>query len=162
MKMLDLYPAGTRLELGSLTFTAEDIIRFAEKFDPQPFHVDAEAAKAYVFGALCASGWHTCANWMKSFIGFIGREMKRLNAEGIAPPMIGPSPGFAELQWLKPVYVGDTITYFMTPLESRTVQGRNRYILNSALSEGVNQHGETVLRFKSNLIEFFPDEEQAQ
>ncbi len=162
MKMLDLYPAGTRLELGSVTFTAEDIIRFAEKFDPQPFHVDAEAAKAYVFGALCASGWHTCANWMKSFIGFIGREMKRLNAEGIAPPMIGPSPGFAELQWLKPVYVGDTITYFMTPLESRTVQGRNRYILNSALSEGVNQHGETVLRFKSNLIEFFPNEEQAQ
>ena len=48
----------------------------------------------------------------------------------------------------------------MIPLESRTVQGRNRYILNSALSEGVNQHGETVLRFKSNLIEFFPDEEQ--
>lgn len=162
MKMLDLYPAGTRLELGSVTFTAEDIIRFAEKFDPQPFHVDAEAAKTYVFGALCASGWHTCANWMKSFIGFIGRETNRLKAEGIAPPRIGPSPGFAELQWLKPVYVGDTITYFMTPLESRTVQGRNRYILNSALSEGVNQHGETVLRFKSNLIEFFPDEEQAQ
>lgn len=161
MRMLDLYPAGTRLELGSVTFTAEDIIRFAEKFDPQPFHVDAEAAKTYVFGALCASGWHTCANWMKSFIGFIGREINRLKAEGIAPPMIGPSPGFAELQWLKPVYVGDTITYFMTPLESRSVQGRNRYILNSALSEGVNQHGETVLRFKSNLIEFFPDEEQA-
>lgn len=161
MKMLDLYPAGTRLELGSVTFTAEDIIRFAEKFDPQPFHVDAEAAKTYVFGALCASGWHTCANWMKSFIGFIGREIKRLNAEGIAPPMIGPSPGFAELQWLKPVFAGDTITYFTTPLESRSVQGRNRYILNSALSEGVNQHGETVLRFKSNLIEFFPDEEQA-
>jgi acyl dehydratase len=162
MKMLDLYPAGTRLELGRVTFTAEDIIRFAEKFDPQPFHIDAEAAKTYVFGALCASGWHTCANWMKSFIGFIGREIERLKAEGIAPPMIGPSPGFAELQWLKPVFAGDTITFFMIPLESRTVQGRNRYILNSALSEGVNQHGETVLRFKSNLIEFFPDEEQAQ
>ncbi len=162
MRMLELYPAGTRLELGSVTFTAEDIIRFAEKFDPQPFHIDAEAAKTYVFGALCASGWHTCANWMKSFIGFIGREIERLQSEGIAPPKLGPSPGFAELQWLKPVFAGDTITFFMTPLDSRTVQGRNRYILNSALSEGVNQHGETVLRFKSNLIEFFPDEEQAQ
>ncbi|PYB75534.1 MaoC/PaaZ C-terminal domain-containing protein [Rhizobium wuzhouense] len=160
MRMLDLYPAGTRLELGSVTFTAEDIIRFAEKFDPQPFHVDAEAAKTYVFGALCASGWHTCANWMKSFIGFIGDEVKRLEAEGIAPPKLGPSPGFAELQWLKPVFVGDTITFFMTPIDSRTVQGRHRYILNAALSEGVNQNGETVLRFKSNLIEFFPDEEQ--
>ncbi|RKE84160.1 MaoC/PaaZ C-terminal domain-containing protein [Rhizobium sp. AG855] len=160
MRLLDLYPAGTRLELGSVTFTAEDIIRFAEKFDPQPFHVDAEAAKTYVFGALCASGWHTCANWMKSFIGFITREMKRLAAEGIAPPKLGPSPGFAELQWLKPVFVGDTITFFMTPIDSRTVQGRHRYILNAALSEGVNQNGETVLRFKSNLIEFFPDEEQ--
>ncbi len=162
MRMLDLYPAGTRLELGSVTFTAEDIIRFAEKFDPQPFHVDAQAAKNYVFGALCASGWHTCANWMKSFIGFIGREIERLKAEGIASPKLGPSPGFAELQWLKPVYAGDTITFFMTPIDSRAVQGRNRYILNSALSEGVNQHGETVLRFKSNLIEFFPDEEQAE
>ncbi len=162
MRMLDLYPAGTRLELGSVTFTAEDIVRFAEKFDPQPFHVDAEAAKTYVFGALCASGWHTCANWMKSFIGFIGREIARLKSEGIAPPKLGPSPGFAELQWLKPVFAGDIITFYMIPLESRTVQGRNRYILNSALSEGVNQHGETVLRFKSNLIEFFPDEEQAQ
>lgn len=48
----------------------------------------------------------------------------------------------------------------MTPIDSRTVQGRHRYILNSALSEGVNQNGETVLRFKSNLIEFFPDKEQ--
>jgi acyl dehydratase len=162
MKMFDLYPAGTRLELGSVTFTAEDIIRFAEKFDPQPFHVDAEAAKDYVFGALCASGWHTCANWMKSFIGFIGREMKRLKAEGLEPPRIGPSPGFSELQWLKPVYVGDTITFFMTPIDSRTINGKRRYMLNSALSEGVNQHGETVLRFKSNLIEFFPDEEQAE
>jgi acyl dehydratase len=159
--MLDLYNAGTRLELGSVTFTAEDIVRFARKFDPQPFHVDAEAAKDYVFGALCASGWHTCANWMKSFIAFWARETKRLKTEDIAPPKLGPSPGFSELQWLKPVYAGDTITFFMTPLESRTVQGRHRYILNSALSEGVNQNGETVLRFKSNLIEFFPDEEQA-
>jgi acyl dehydratase len=159
--MLDLYNAGTRLELGSVTFTAEDIVRFARKFDPQPFHVDAEAAKDYVFGALCASGWHTCANWMKSFIAFWARETKRLKTEDIAPPKLGPSPGFSELQWLKPVYAGDTITFFMTPLESRTVQGRHRYILNSALSEGVNQNGDTVLRFKSNLIEFFPDEEQA-
>jgi acyl dehydratase len=161
VRLLDLYPAGTRLELGNVTFTAEDIVRFAKQFDPQPFHVDAVAAKDYVFGALCASGWHTCANWMKSYIGFITREVGRLNAKGIAPPKLGPSPGFAELQWLKPVYAGDTITLFMTPIDSRTVQGRNRYILNSALSEGVNQHGETVLRFKSNLIEFFPDEEQA-
>ena len=98
---------------------------------------------------------------MKSFIGFITREITRLQAEGIAPPKLGPSPGFAELQWLQPVYAGDTITFFMTPIDSRTVQGRHRYILNSALSEGVNQNGETVLRFKSNLIEFFPDEEQA-
>lgn len=161
MRMLDLFHPGTRLELGSVTFTAEDIVRFAEKFDPQPFHIDAEAAKTYVFGALCASGWHTCANWMKSFIAFWSVETKRLVADGKAPPKLGPSPGFSELQWLKPVYVGETITYFMTPLESRTVQGRHRYILNSALSEGINQNGETVLRFKSNLIEFFPDEEQA-
>lgn len=161
MRLLELYPVGTRLELGTVTFTAEDIIRFARTFDPQPFHTDPEAAKDYVFGGLCASGWHTCANWMKSFITFWGRETARLQAEGIAPPKLGPSPGFSELCWLKPVHAGNSITYFMTSGEARLVHGRQRYILNSAIAEGVDQHGDTVLRFNSNVIEFLPDEETA-
>lgn len=154
MKMTELYPAGHKVETGSKLFTAEDIIRFAEKFDPQPFHTDAEAAKSYVFGALCASGWHTCAGWMRCFIDFWGTEIRRLKTEGIAPPKLGPSPGFEQLQWLKPVYAGDTITYSLTSLESRPLASRPGLILNIGLGEGVNQNGETVLRFRTKILEF--------
>lgn len=161
MKMLDLYQPGTRLSLGDVTFTAEDIIRFAQKFDPQPFHTDAEAARSFVFGGLCASGWHTCANWMKCFIRFWAGEMQRLKAEGSDTPKLGPSPGFVDLQWLKPVYAGDTISYFMTPLESRRMPGAKGYMMVTALCEGINQNGEPVLRFRSNIIDLSPQEEPA-
>lgn len=154
MKMTELYPTGHKVETGSKLFTAEDIIRFAKKFDPQPFHTDAEAAKSYVFGALCASGWHTCASWMRCFIDFWSAETKRLKAEGIAPPKLGPSPGFEQLQWLKPVYAGDTITYSLTSVESRPLASRPGLILNIGLGEGVNQNGETVLRFRTKILEF--------
>lgn len=56
---------GTTEELGTFTFSADDIVRFASQFDPQPFHIDAEAAKNSLFGGLCASGWHTASAWMK-------------------------------------------------------------------------------------------------
>ncbi|QLF70973.1 MaoC family dehydratase [Peteryoungia desertarenae] len=160
MNMLDLYPAGTRLKLGDVTFTDEDIIRFARQFDPQPFHTDAEAAKSFVFGGLCASGWHTCANWMKSFIRFWSAEMQRLQAEGSETPRIGPSPGFNDLQWLKPVFAGDTISYWMTPIESRRMPGAKGYMMVTALCEGFNQNGEPVLRFHSNIIDLTPQTEK--
>lgn len=154
MKLIELYPAGHKVVTGARIFTAEDIIRYAEKFDPQPFHTDAEAAKSYVFGALCASGWHTCAGWMRCFVDFWGVELKRLKAEGTVPPRLGPSPGFEELQWLKPVYAGDTITYSLTSLENRPLASRPGLMLNVGLGEGENQNGETVLRFKTKILEF--------
>ena len=154
MKMIELYPAGHRVETGTRVFDADDIIRFAAKYDPQPFHMDVEAAKSYVFGALCASGWHTCAGWMRCFIDFWGSEVRRLKAEGLAPPQLGPSPGFEQLQWLKPVYAGDTITYSLTSLESRPLASRPGLILNTGLGEGVNQNGEAVLRFRTKILEF--------
>ena len=154
MKMIELYPAGHRVETGTRLFDADDIIRFASKFDPQPFHMDVEAAKSYVFGALCASGWHTCAGWMRCFIDFWGSEVRRLKAEGLAPPQLGPSPGFEQLQWLKPVYAGDTITYSLTSLESRPLASRPGLILNTGIGEGVNQNGEAVLRFRTKILEF--------
>ena len=83
MRMVELYALGQTVEIGSLTFTAEDIIRFATDFDPQPFHLDEELAKHALFGGLCASGWHTSAGWMKCFVPFWMGECKRLAAEGI-------------------------------------------------------------------------------
>jgi acyl dehydratase len=154
MRLAELYPVGTRVETGTLEFTAEDIIRYAEKFDPQPFHMDAEAAKSYVFGALCASGWHTCAGWMKMLLAHFAEEFPRLAQQGLQPPKLGPSPGFRKLQWLRPVYAGDRITYSVTLTDTRELASRPGTWLNSTLNEGVNQNGDLVLRFESSVLDF--------
>jgi acyl dehydratase len=154
MKMTELYAFGTRTMIGSYTFDEEHIIHFAERFDPQPFHVDTEAAKNSLFGGLCASGWHTCAVWMKSFVAYWSKETARLKNEGIEPPKLGPSAGFQKLQWLKPVFAGDTVTYSVTLLSSRALASRAGWTLNTILCEGENQNGVPVLRFESTVLEF--------
>ena len=80
MKMSELYAIGERVEIGSHTFTPENIIHFASRFDPQVFHIDAEAAKQSLFGGLCASGWHSCSMWMRSFVDYWKSETARLIA----------------------------------------------------------------------------------
>ncbi|RVJ21154.1 MaoC family dehydratase [Sinorhizobium medicae] len=154
MTLEELYQTGRKVVTGSLTFTAEDIIRFARNFDPQPFHVDEEQARHSLFDRLCASGWHTSAGWMQCFLRFWKEEARRLAAEGLHAPKLGPSPGFKELRWLKPVYAGDTITYAVTLLEARIVASRPGWRINTILCEGENQHGEPVIRFESKVIEF--------
>ncbi|MDX1123597.1 dehydratase [Sinorhizobium medicae] len=154
MTLEELYQTGRKVVTGSLTFTAEDIIRFARNFDPRPFHVDEEQARHSLFGRLCASGWHTSAGWMQCFLRFWKEEARRLAAEGLHAPKLGPSPGFKELRWLKPVYAGDTITYAVTLLEARIVASRPGWRINTILCEGENQHGEPVIRFESKVIEF--------
>ncbi|WP_421357711.1 MaoC family dehydratase [Agrobacterium rosae] len=154
MKFIDLYPTDVKLELGTVHFSAESIIRYAEKFDPQPFHLDAEAARNSVFEGLCASGWQTSASWMKCFLAYWEREVKRLAAEGVQPPKLGPSPGFRNMKWHRPVYAGDDITYFATMIASRPLASRPGTFLNTTLNEGVNQNGETVVSFESSVLEF--------
>jgi acyl dehydratase len=154
MRMTDLYAFGARTEIGKYTFDEENIIRFASRFDPQPFHVDPDAARNSLFGGLCASGWHTCAIWMRSFVDYWSNETARLERQGLEPPKLGPSPGFQKLQWLKPVYAGDTITYAVTLLASRPLASRPGWFLNGILCEGENQHGIPVLRFESTVLEF--------
>ncbi|WFU00538.1 MaoC family dehydratase [Rhizobium sp. CB3171] len=154
MKMTELYPIGARAEIGSHTFTAENIVRFASRFDPQIFHMDAEAAKHTLFGGLCASGWHTCSVWMRTFVDYWKSETARLHAEGRKPPNLGPSPGIQKLQWLRPVFAGDTVTYGVTLLASRPLSSRPGWTLNTILCDGTNQHGTAVLRFESTVLEF--------
>ncbi|MEZ2219862.1 MaoC family dehydratase [Rhizobium sp. RCC_161_2] len=154
MKMMELYPTGERAEIGTHTFTAENIIHFASRFDPQIFHMDAEAAKDTLFGGLCASGWHTCAAWMRTFIDYWKGENARLIAEGVRPPNLGPSAGFQKLQWLRPVFAGDTVTYGVTLLSSRPLASRPSWTLNTILCDGTNQDGVPVIRFESTVLEF--------
>jgi len=134
-------------ELGSYTFTPDDIIRFAKQFDPQRFHVDPEAAKESLFGGLCASGWHTASIWMKLMIAHRERVRAGALARGERPARLGPSPGFTNLRWLKPVYAGDTITYRSTLRDKRVSASRPGWGLAFHHNTGVNQRGEEVFSF---------------
>lgn len=142
---------GETVDLGRYEFTAERIIDFARRFDPQPFHLDREAARASHFGDLCASGWHTAAVWMKLRVDeFKARAMER----GINEPLdaIGPSPGFQDLRWLKPVYAGDIIAYTTRVTEKRELRSRPQWGLVSSRNEGFNQSGERVFAFSGHVF----------
>lgn len=135
---------GERREIGRHTFTAEEIKRFASAYDPQPFHVDEAAAARSHFGGLCASGWHTAAMCMRLLIEERKRQMAEMQALGEEVGTWGPSPGFRDLKWLKPVYAGDTITYATEPVETRSSQSRPGWGIVTLRHTGTNQHGEPV------------------
>jgi acyl dehydratase len=138
---------GERTELGSHTFTAGEIKAFAQKFDPQRFHVDEGAAKASHFGRLCASGWHTAAMFMRHFVDFERREADMARARGETPARDGPSPGIRDLRWHKPVYAGDTISFAREVKELRETTRQPGWGLMVAHNIGTNQHGELVFSF---------------
>ena len=149
MKFFEDIKVGDRAEVGRHTFTADEIKKFATKFDPQPFHLDEAAARKSIFGALCASGWHTASVWMRLMVEHNKREDAAQRARGEAVAALGPSPGFRELKWLKPVYVGDTITYATEIVETRASNSRPGWGLMSFKNTGVNQNNEPVISFIS-------------
>ncbi|WP_417435803.1 MaoC family dehydratase [Hoeflea sp.] len=148
-------------ELGSYVFTEESIIAFARQFDPQRFHVDAEAAKDSVFGSLCASGWQTAATWMKLNIAAGAREAQKAKAEGRVLPEFGPSPGIRNLRWFKPVYAGDEIFYSRTVRGTRPLNSRPGWSVLELTSEARNESGELVMSFDSAALVRLPEAEQA-
>ena len=139
---------GDREELGSHTFTADEIKSYATRFDPQPFHVDETSAAMSHFGALCASGWHTAAMWMRHFIAHEHAKAAAARARGDKAPDSGPSPGLRDLRWPKPVYAGDTILFAHEIVELRAMPKRPGWGLMVALNTGTNQKGEVVLSFR--------------
>jgi len=145
-RYFDELEIGDSYELGSLVFTPQEIVAFARSFDPQPFHMDEEAARKSSFGSLCASGWHTAAGWMAAMVSHRRRQEAMLAPT--AAPRLGPSPGFKNLLWLKPVYAGDRITYHSTVADKRPSFSRPEWGLFFHHNTGVNQKGETVLSFE--------------
>ncbi len=149
MRFFEDIAVGEKFDLGRVTFTAEAIKAFATRFDPQPFHIDEAAAKRSHFGALCASGWHTASVWMRLLVAYQRREDDALRARGEPVAALGPSPGFRELKWLKPVYVDDTITYATEVIETRASNSRPGWGLMTIRNTGTNQRGEPVISFVS-------------
>ncbi len=143
---------GARLPLGTHTFTREETTRFARRYDPQPFHLDDAAAAASHFGKLSASGWHTAAVYMKLYVA--AREKIRAEnlARGIPIAANGPSPGFRDLNWFKPVFVGDTITYESTIMGKRPASRGGWGIVSSRVA-GFNQDGVKVFEsFGASMV----------
>jgi acyl dehydratase len=152
MKFFEHISVGERTEIGRYTFTADAIKAFAARFDPQPFHLDEAAAERSHFGRLCASGWHTACVWMRLVIEHRKREDDERRARGEAVAALGVSPGFRDLKWLKPVYVGDTITYATEVTDKRSSLSRSQWGIMIARNSGANQHGEQVLSFVSTVF----------
>ena len=142
---------GERVELGSHHFTAEDIVRFASSFDPQPFHLTEEGAAATHFGRLCASGWHTASAFMRRLILTMQELDAATIARGETPVERGPSPGFENLKWIKPVFAGDTITYASVVIAKDDIPQRPDWGVLRGRNEGTNQNGELVFSFESKV-----------
>ena len=133
---------GSERLFGSYDVTREEVIEFARKYDPQPFHLsDEEAAKTH-FGRIAASGWHTCAMTM----AVIARAVVEEEQAGLG------SPGVDELRWLKPVYPGDRITVHGKIIDA--IPSRSKPDIGVIKSENVitNQDNVPVMRFTSIVL----------
>ena len=131
------FRVGETVAMGNHTFAEEEMIDFARKFDPQPFHIDPVAARDSYFGGLIASGWHTCAIAMRLLCdNYINRSAS-----------LG-SPGIENVRWLKPVHAGDTISYRRVVLEARPSNSRPDMGLVKSRTKALNQKGEMVMTFE--------------
>lgn len=132
------FEIGTVREYGQYEVTKEEIIEFASKYDPQPFHLSEEAGKAMHFGGLCASGWHTCAMVMRLIVD--GMEKSESGSLG--------SPGIDELRWKKPVFPGDVLRVVSTVIDKR--ESRSRPDMGTIFLENrvLNQNDEIVMTSK--------------
>jgi acyl dehydratase len=132
------YIPGSVHEFGSITVEESEIIAFAERFDPQPFHTDPVAAKQSVFGGLIASGWHTASMTMRLLVDNFISHVASLG-----------SPGVDEMYWLKPVRPGDTLSIRITLLGAQRSSSKPDQGFIRGFTEVLNQHGDIVMTMKS-------------
>ncbi len=128
------FKAGAVAEYGPRTVTRAEIVAFAAEFDPQPMHLDEEAARATMLGGLAASGWHTCCILMRMLTDGFLLETASMGA-----------PGVDEVKWLKPVRPGDSLTVRGTVQSARASHSRPDRGFVHLLWEVFNQHGEKVM-----------------
>jgi acyl dehydratase len=142
MRYFEDLEVGAETYFGSYDVTREEVLEFARKYDPQPFHLSDEAAAKTHFGRLAASGWHTCAMTM----AVIARHVVDEEQAGLG------SPGIDDLRWLRPVYPGDTLHVRARIVETRP--SRSKPNIGSFRSETTvtNQDDVAVMRFTSIVL----------
>jgi acyl dehydratase len=128
------FAAGSVAQYGPRPVTREEIVAFAAEFDPQPMHMDEEAARASMLGGLAASGWHTCAILMRMICDWFILDSASLGA-----------PGVDEVKWLRPVRPGDALSLRRTVLETRASNSRPEIGFVKFHYELMNAAGETVM-----------------
>ena len=127
------FEPGQDIDLGTCTVTEDEILAFARRYDPQPFHVDPDAAADSIFGTVIASGWHTCAMMMRLVVdGLLGRSSSM------------GSPGLDGVRWLAPVRAGDTLNvrYRTVQVKASTSKPDRGVVWSKWVA--INQHGDTV------------------
>lgn len=139
MQYFEDIEVGRKASFGHYEVTREEVIAFAQRYDPQPFHLSDEAAAETHFGRLSASGWHTCAMTMAMVV-------ENMNASAQAG--LG-SPGLDQLRWLKPVYPGDTLRCETEILDKRTSQSRPEMGIFQSRMTVFNQQDQPVMTFIS-------------
>jgi acyl dehydratase len=138
---------GETTEFGSHVFNAEEIVAFARCFDPQPFHLDPARAKASLFGALCASGWHTIAIFLRKSVSARVHSNAAARVNGNALPAVEPPQAWRDLRWPRPVYAGDAVAFRSRLVAKDACAGRpDRGVLVHEV-QGRNQNGHIVLAF---------------
>lgn len=133
---------GPKARFGRYEMTREEIIEFATRFDPQPFHLDEEFAKTTHFGGLCASGWHTASALMNMLV----ENSKDKGMAGLG------SPGLKGLNWRKPVYVGDILSVEQEFLDKRLSESRPGLGLVTFRNYVYNHHDELVMDVTGTLM----------
>ena len=138
----DDYEVGQKFDLGSTSFTADEIVDFARQYDPQSFHVDAAAAGQSMFGGLIASGWHVTAKLMRLFVDNYVDQRTALG-----------SPGVDEVRWLKPVRPGDTLSAWVECAGKVPSRSRPEMGIVHEQWRATNQKGELVMTLKgTNMV----------
>lgn len=137
MRYFEDVAVGDTARFGSYPVTREEVLGFARRYDPQPFHLSDEGAAGTHFGRLAASGWHSCAMTMAMLV----EQMQQQPQASLG------AAGIDELRWLKPVYPGDTLRCETEVVETRASRSRPEMGSVRTRMTVFNQHDERVLSF---------------
>ena len=132
---------GQDIDLGTRSVTEEEIIVFATQFDPQPFHIDREAAAHSIYGGVIASGWHTCGMMMRMVVD---KLMCKASSMG--------SPGLEGVRWLAPVRAGDTLNVHYQTVKVKASSSKPDRGVVTVDTVGENQRGEIVCEFRRKVL----------
>ena len=142
MVFLEDVAVGDKARFGECHVDRDEVIAFASRYDPQPFHLSDEAAAATNFGRLSASGWHTASMTMAMIVAYY----RETGFQSLG------SPGVDELRWLKPVYPGDTLRCETEVLETRRSASRPEMGFVISQLTVFNQDDVAVMRFRPTLL----------